>query len=135
MPAVSVGERDSVAYEDTGRGALVVLIHGSPGSARVWQPVTEQLAPRFRVIAPNLPGYGATTRPPAGLPSDSGHAARLIEALLDGMKPPAVVAGHSYGGVVGPPPALPGPGEPRAPPLFEPAARPLLPAPRGPAAL
>ena len=51
MPALSVGERDSVAYEDTGRGPLVVLIHGSPGSARVWQPVTEQLAPRFRVIA------------------------------------------------------------------------------------
>ena len=56
MPALSVGERDSVAYEDTGRGPLVVLIHGSPGSARVWQPVTEQLASRFRVIAPNLPG-------------------------------------------------------------------------------
>ncbi len=45
MPALSVGERDSVAYEDIGRGPLVVLIHGSPGSARVWQPVTEQLAP------------------------------------------------------------------------------------------
>src|SRR5258708_36053090 len=102
MPALSVGERDSVAYEDIGRGPLVVLIHGSPGSARVWQPVTEQLAPRFRVISPNLPGYGATTRPPVGLPSDSGHAVRLIEALLDGMKPPAVVAGHSFGGEGGP---------------------------------
>src|SRR6266851_1857174 len=90
MPALSVGERDSVAYEDIGRGPLVVLIHGSPGSARVWQPVTEQLAPRFRVISPNLPGYGATTRPPVGLPSDSGHAVRLIEALLDGMKPGAL---------------------------------------------
>src|SRR5258705_13944594 len=97
MPALSVGERDSVAYEDTGRGPLVVLIHGSPGSARVWQPVTEQHAPRFRGIAPNLPGYGATTRPPADLPSDSGHPARPIEALLDGIKPPAVVAGPSYG--------------------------------------
>src|SRR5260370_5027679 len=104
MPALSVGERDWVAYEDMGRGPLVVLIHGSRGSARVWQPVTEQLAPRFRVISPNLPGYGATTRPPVGLPSDSGHAVRLIEALLDGMKPPAAVGGHSYGGGAGPRP-------------------------------
>src|SRR5438445_562545 len=55
MPTLPVGERDSIAYEDTGRGPLVVLIHGSPGSGRAWQPVTERLAPRFRVIAPNLP--------------------------------------------------------------------------------
>src|SRR6266436_5958030 len=126
MPALSVGERASVAYEDIGRGPLVVLIHGSPGSARVWQPVTEQLASRFRVIAPNLPGYGATTRPPAGLPSDSGHAVRLIEALLDGMKPPAVVAGHSYGGVVALLLALRGTVKPGALALFEPVAVPLL---------
>ena len=126
MPALSVGERDSVAYEDIGRGPLVVLIHGSPGSARVWQPVTEQLAPRFRVISPNLPGYGATTRPPVGLPSDSGHAVRLIEALLDGMKPPAVVAGHSYGGVVALLLALRGTVKPGALALFEPVAVPLL---------
>src|SRR5437879_1761151 len=125
MPALSVGERDSVAYEDIGRGPLVVLIHGSPGSARVWQPVTEQLAPRFRVISPNLPGYGATTRPPVGLPSDSGHAVRLIEALLDGMKPPAVVAGHSYGGVVALLLALRGTVKPGALALFEPGAVPL----------
>ena len=88
--------------------------------------MTEQLASRFRVIAPNLPGYGATTRPPAGLPSDSGHAARLIEALLDGMKPPAVVAGHSYGGVVALLLALRGTVKPGALALFEPVAVPLL---------
>ena len=98
MPALPVGERDAIAYDDIGRGPLVVLIHGSPGSARAWQPVARQLEPRFRVISPNLPGYGATTRPPQGLPSDSSHAARLIEALLDGLTRPAVLAGHSYGG-------------------------------------
>jgi pimeloyl-ACP methyl ester carboxylesterase len=126
MPALSVGERDAVAYEDIGRGPLVVLIHGSPGSARVWQPVAQELAPRFRVISPNLPGYGATTRPPAGLPSDSGHAARLIEALLDGMAAPAVLAGHSYGGVVALQLALRGTVKPGALALFEPVAVPVL---------
>ena len=37
MPTLPVGERDSIAYEDTGRGPLVVLIHGSPGSGRAGQ--------------------------------------------------------------------------------------------------
>lgn len=126
MPTLPVGERDSIAYEDTGRGPLVVLIHGSPGSGRAWQPVTERLAPRFRVIAPNLPGYGATTRRPPGLPPDNGHAARLIEALLDGMEPPAVLAGHSYGGVLALLLARRGTVKPGALALFEPVAMPLL---------
>ena len=58
MPALPVGERDAIAYDDVGHGPLVVLIHGSPGSSRAWQPVARQLEPRFRVISPNLPGYG-----------------------------------------------------------------------------
>jgi pimeloyl-ACP methyl ester carboxylesterase len=126
MPALPVGERDAIAYDDIGRGPLVVLIHGSPGSARAWQPVARQLEPRFRVISPNLPGYGATTRPPPGLPSDSSHAARLIEALLDGLARPAVLAGHSYGGVVALLLALRGHVKPGALVLFEPVAVPVL---------
>jgi pimeloyl-ACP methyl ester carboxylesterase len=126
MPALTVGERDAIAYDDIGRGPLVVLIHGSPGSARAWQPVARQLESRFRVISPNLPGYGATTRPPPGLPSDSSHAARLIESLLDGLARPAVLAGHSYGGVVALLLALRGVVKPGALVLFEPVAVPLL---------
>lgn len=126
MPTLSVGDRDSVAYEDTGRGPIIVLIHGSPGSSRAWQPVAQQLAARFRVISPNLPGYGASTRPPAGLPSDSGHAARLIEALLEDMEAPAVLAGHSYGGAVALLLALRGTVKPGALALFEPVAVPVL---------
>src|SRR5690349_17779429 len=126
MPALPVGERDAIAYDDVGHGPLVVLIHGSPGSSRAWQPVARQLEPRFRVISPNLPGYGATTRAPQGLPSDSSHAARLIESLLDGLVPPAVLAGHSYGGVVALLLALRGAVKPGVLRLFEPWAVPRL---------
>jgi len=52
------------------------------------------------VISPNLPGYGATTRPVGEGPGDSSYAAGLIEALIAEVGPPAVLAGHSYGGVV-----------------------------------
>jgi pimeloyl-ACP methyl ester carboxylesterase len=105
---------------------VVVLVHGSPGTARAWQPVAERLAPRFRVVAPNLPGYGGTTRPGEGDPGDSSYAARLVEALVAEVGPPAVLAGHSYGGVVALMTALRGRVAPRALALFEPVAVPVL---------
>lgn len=65
MPTLQISARDAVSYDDSGGpGPLIVLVHGSPGTSRAWQPVAERLAARFRVIAPNLPGYGGTTRAP-----------------------------------------------------------------------
>jgi len=100
MPILKLGARDVVAYDDTGQGPLVVLIHGSPGTSRAWQPVAELLASRFRVVAPSLPGYGGTTAPPDDNRGDNSYAAELIEALVAEMGRPAVLAGYSYGGVV-----------------------------------
>ena len=126
MPTLQVSAADAIGYDDAGRGPIVVLVHGSPGTSRAWQPVGGRLAARFRVIAPNLPGYGATTRPPGEAPGDSSHAARLIEALIAEVGPPAVLAGHSYGGVVALIVALRGRVKPRALALFEPVAVPVL---------
>ena len=126
MPTLRISDADAIAYDDTGRGPVIVLIHGSPGTSRAWQPVAERLAPRFRVIAPNLPGYGATTRTPGDGPGDSSYAAGLIEALIAEAGPPAVLTGHSYGGVVALMTALRGRVKPRALALFEPVAVPVL---------
>src|SRR5262245_52020090 len=89
-----------VSYEDHGSGPVALLIHGSPGNARTWARVTERLASRFRVIAPDLPGYGAT--PPQGLEQEPSvaYAAESIEALVRQVGAPAVLAGYSFGGVV-----------------------------------
>jgi len=62
--------------------------------------VGERLADRFRIVAPDLPGHGATTPQPAGAVPDVAYAAALIEALIRTVGAPAVLAGHSYGGVV-----------------------------------
>jgi len=126
MPTLRISDEDAIAYDDAGQGPVIVLVHGSPGTSRAWQPVAERLATRFRVIAPNLPGYGATTRPVGEGPGDSSYAAGLIEALLAEVGPPAVLAGHSYGGVVALMTALRGRVAPRALALFEPVAVPVL---------
>jgi len=89
-----------VSYEDYGSGPIALLIHGSPGNGKAWQRVGERLAARYRVIAPDLPGHGPTTPPPADTAPDPAYAAALIEDLIRATGRPTVVAGHSYGGVV-----------------------------------
>ena len=125
MPTLTVDDR-RVSYEDTGTGPVALLVHGSPGNGRAWARVAERLAGRFRVIAPDLPGYGETTPPPSGQAPDVGLGCELIEALARHVGPPAVVAGHSYGGVVALAVALRGLVPVGALALFEPVAVPAL---------
>lgn len=99
MPTLGVGD-NVMSYEDYGSGPVVVLIHGSPGNSKAWLRVGERLADRYRIIAPDLPGYGATTPQSSGAAPDTTHAVELIEALVSSVGQPAVLAGHSYGGVV-----------------------------------
>lgn len=54
-------ERDltaGVAYERTGTGSPLLLIHGLGGSLRIWDPQVERLAAARDVIAVDLPGFG-----------------------------------------------------------------------------
>src|SRR5215813_12045772 len=100
MPMLRVGDRVVVEYEERGVGPLIVLVHGSPGTSRAWQAVGERLASRFRVIAPNLPGVGGSTRRPDETRTDNAPAAEAVEAVIAEVGPPVVLAGHSHGGVV-----------------------------------
>src|SRR6185369_1536404 len=63
-----------LAYRDSApdsNSLPVVLVHGSPGNGEVFEKLTAILAPRFRVIAPDLPGFGSSTH---GLPDYSFRA-------------------------------------------------------------
>jgi pimeloyl-ACP methyl ester carboxylesterase len=125
MPTLVVDQR-VVSYEDRGSGPLVVLLHGSPGNARAWARVGERLAAQHRVVAPDLPGYGGTTPQPRDQQPDVGFASELVAALIAHVGAPAVLAAHSYGGVVALRTALRG-APVGALALFEPVAMTLLP--------
>ena len=99
-PPLSLSGGPALALVNTGAGPPVVLLHGLCGSHRCWRPVAERLAPHHHVIVPDLLGFGASPRPPAGYAADD-HAAAVAEcALRAGLSAPAVVAGHSAGAVV-----------------------------------
>lgn len=90
-----------IHYEDTGgTGPAIVLLHGFPFAAAVWQPQLEALtAAGWRAIAPDFRGHGKT---PAG---DGLFTMELyaddVLALLDRLKlEKAVVCGLSMGGYV-----------------------------------
>jgi pimeloyl-ACP methyl ester carboxylesterase len=72
-----------------GDGPTVVLLHGFPHTWQVWTEVIEPLARHHLVLAPDLRGFGASTRTPDGL--DATTLSTDIEGLLDG-RPATVVA-------------------------------------------
>jgi pimeloyl-ACP methyl ester carboxylesterase len=91
-----------LAYRDTAPGssaAPVVLVHGSPGSGEVLRDLAGVLNPRFRVIVPDLPGFGASTRavPDYSLQAHSAYVLELLDAL---HVPQAQLLGYSMGGGV-----------------------------------
>jgi len=89
----------SLAFEDRGEGPAVVLVHGHPFDRSLWEPQQAPLARRFRVISPDLRGYGQS-------PATTGtvtmrELAADVEALLDGLEiESAAVVGLSMGGLV-----------------------------------
>lgn len=82
-----------LAAIDTGSGPPVILLHGQPGNAGDWQPVTERLRERMRVIAPDRPGYGRTGGSAGGFRDNATAVGALLDRL--GIES-AVLAAHSW---------------------------------------
>ncbi|HET7530747.1 MAG TPA: alpha/beta fold hydrolase [Mycobacteriales bacterium] len=88
-----------VAYERAGSGPAIVLVHGIAGDASEWSPVIQRLADTFDVVAPDLPGHGASGR----LRGDHsiGAFACWLRDLLEAIDVErATFVGHSLGGGV-----------------------------------
>jgi 3-oxoadipate enol-lactonase len=87
-----------LAYEVTGDGPAVVLIHGFGLDMRMWDPQVHQLAARFRVVRYDCRGFGASGPfdPAAGY-THAGDLMALLDHLDIGQ---AVLAGLSFGGRV-----------------------------------
>ena len=98
MPVLSKG-RLTLDYIEQGQGEPVVLIHSSVSGNRQWRALGEALADRYRVLAPNLFGYGETTPWPANTSQSLYAQASLVLALVDQAEIVHLV-GHSFGGSV-----------------------------------
>ena len=88
-----------LAHDDVGDGPAVVLIHGHPFNRSMWEPQLAALRDSFRVIAPDLRGYGDS--PVAAGTVTMARLAADVRHLLDvkGIATAALV-GLSMGGLV-----------------------------------
>ncbi|MGH2866050.1 MAG: alpha/beta fold hydrolase [Solirubrobacteraceae bacterium] len=86
-----------VSYVEHGAGPVLLLVHGMAGDYRNWQRVIEPLAERHTVIAPDLPGHGASA-PGGGDYSIGAMAAELRDLLMILGHDRASFVGHSLGG-------------------------------------
>lgn len=90
-----------ISFDDTGAGPnALLLVHGHPFDRTMWQPQVEHLRHRgWRVITPDLRGYGASSVVPGITPLDV--FARDLAALLDHLRiQDVVIGGLSMGGQV-----------------------------------
>ena len=99
MPIALAG-RFEVEYGETGAGPAVVLVHSSASGNRQWRRLADELAPRYRLIAINLFGYGATAPWPGDRPLTLGDAAELVVAVAEPLPQPIALVGHSLGAAV-----------------------------------
>jgi pimeloyl-ACP methyl ester carboxylesterase len=114
-----------LAHDDLGAGPAVVLVHGHPFDRTMWRPqLTPLMDAGFRVVAPDLRGYGASraTRGTVTMSELAGDVAGLLEQL--GIDTAAVV-GLSMGGLVAMELALAEPGRLWALGLVATTARPV----------
>jgi pimeloyl-ACP methyl ester carboxylesterase len=88
-----------IHYATEGRGTPMLLLHGPPVDHRVWVSVIPYLAGHFRVVAPDMPGYGQS--PPLTGDDSPDALIRLTAGLMTGLGlVPGLVAGASFGGAV-----------------------------------
>lgn len=78
---------------------LVVMLHGWGAKAELFEPLISLISQKYRVLAPNMPGFGGSQEPPEPWSVD-----RYADFILDFLAPYApkkvIFIGHSFGGRV-----------------------------------
>jgi pimeloyl-ACP methyl ester carboxylesterase len=110
-PATIVQQLDAAArrrvtaagtvWREWGAGRPLVLLHGAHGSWTHWIRNVGPLAARFRVLAPDMPGFGDSAT--LAEPHTAEALADAVSAEIDELLPPPAplaVAGFSFGGIV-----------------------------------
>lgn len=87
----------AVSFTEAGTGPVLLLVHGMGGNCRNWEEVVEPLARSHTVIAPDLPGHGAS-QPGGGDYSIGALAAGLRDLMVALGHERATLVGHSLGG-------------------------------------
>ena len=87
-------------FREAGAGPTVVCLHASASSSGQWRALMERLAPRFRVLAVDLYGYGRTAPWPGDRPMDLDDQVALLGPVFQAAGDRFHLIGHSFGGAI-----------------------------------
>ena len=84
---------------DIGKGFPLVLVHGFLGSSQMWEPQIQYFKKNYRVITPDLPGFGKSNK------SESCNSIiSMAEIIIECLKKKGIdkfyLLGHSMGGMI-----------------------------------
>jgi pimeloyl-ACP methyl ester carboxylesterase len=98
-----VGRRPAdLAFDRTGTGEPLLLLHGLGSARTTWDPLTAGLATDYDVLAVDLPGHGDSPALPRTEPATPARLAKTVAGLLEDLGLDRVhVMGNSLGGWVG----------------------------------
>ncbi|MET0581919.1 MAG: alpha/beta hydrolase [Pseudoxanthomonas sp.] len=91
----------AVREADDAGAPTVVMVHGFTGSKENWYPVAARLRGRYRLLIPDLPGWGESERIQGqdyGFVAQSERLAAFIDAVAKRPGSEVVLLGHSMGG-------------------------------------
>ncbi len=80
----------SIRLRHGGSGPPLLLLHGNPQTHAMWHAVAPEMARRFTVVCPDLPGYGGSLKPPAS----ADHAAYSKRAMARHLVGVMAALGH-----------------------------------------
>ena len=99
MPRIQVNGIELNVF-DAGSGPPVLFVHGFPLNHAMWRAQLDSLAPKYRVIAPDLRGFGGSdvTEGTVSMEQFADDLAALLDAL--GVTEPVTLCGLSMGGYI-----------------------------------
>lgn len=99
--AAALYQQDSgsgIWFIEAGQGPPLLLLHGNGADAALHVPMLAYLAPHFRVLIPDLPGFGKS--PAREVWSMAGYMAEFERFINSRIREPFALIGHSMGGYV-----------------------------------
>ncbi len=89
----------SIYHDEQGAGRAIIFLHGFCESREIWSDFVKPLAENFRILIPDLPGFGKSPLLAAGFTIDD-VADEIVKWIGDIHLKDAFVVGHSLGGYV-----------------------------------